>query len=416
MRWFINLSTGAKLAFGFVLMMGLLAAAMLMAYSRITKIQASQTRLYQMEFANVRDLLQIRTQHNGLRAALLAMESSTSKGEMDVWKKDIDERTAIENKTTADLLTRNRGGGTFANQLEELNTIQKDYGETRQKEIIPQIYAGQKAEARKITLGIQLERYEKMRELAKQLGQEAEDRAQKAVEQSDEDAHNATQAFIIVGVIIFILGTLMAVSLSRMIAYPLRALSLAAEHIAAGDLSIKVGTSTRRDEVGVLNSAFNKMVANLREVNREITEGVNVLSSSANEISASTSQLASSAGETASAVTETTATIEEIRQTAQVTSQKARNVADAAQRAVNVAQKGQQATSQTTEGMQRIREQMEAIAEGMMRLSEQSQAIGQIIASVDDLAQQSNLLAVNASIEAAKAGEQGKGFAVVARK
>jgi methyl-accepting chemotaxis protein len=66
--------------------------------------------------------------------------------------------------------------------------------------------------------------------------------------------------------------------------------------------------------------------------------------------------------------------------------------------------------------MQRIRQQMESIADSMVRLSEQTQAIGQIIASVDDLAAQSNLLAVNAAIEAAKAGEQGKGFAVVAQE
>src|SRR5438128_9984713 len=66
--------------------------------------------------------------------------------------------------------------------------------------------------------------------------------------------------------------------------------------------------------------------------------------------------------------------------------------------------------------MARSREQMNSIAQIMVRLSEQNQAIGQIIASVDDLAQQSNLLAVNASIEAAKAGDQGKGFGVVANE
>src|SRR4028119_2044466 len=66
--------------------------------------------------------------------------------------------------------------------------------------------------------------------------------------------------------------------------------------------------------------------------------------------------------------------------------------------------------------MKRIRSQMSLLAESMMRLSEQSQTIGEIIATVDDLAQQSNLLAVNAAIEAAKAGEQGKGFAVVAQE
>ena len=71
---------------------------------------------------------------------------------------------------------------------------------------------------------------------------------------------------------------------------------------------------------------------------------------------------------------------------------------------------------ETLAGMNRIREQMEFIAGSIVRLSEQSQAIGEIIATVNDLAEQSNLLAVNAAIEAAKAGEQGKGFAVVAQE
>ena len=66
--------------------------------------------------------------------------------------------------------------------------------------------------------------------------------------------------------------------------------------------------------------------------------------------------------------------------------------------------------------MKHIRQQMESIAASMLRLGEQSQAIGEIIASVEDLAQQSNLLAVNAAIQATKAGEQGKGFAVVAQE
>src|SRR5690606_31952163 len=96
--------------------------------------------------------------------------------------------------------------------------------------------------------------------------------------------------------------------------------------------------------------------------------------------------------------------------------QKARYVSDAAQQAVQVSQQGREAVDATLQGMQLIREQTQAVSESIVRLNEQSQAIGEIVATVGDLAEQSNLLGVNASIEAVKAGEHGKGFSVVAQE
>jgi methyl-accepting chemotaxis protein len=193
----------------------------------------------------------------------------------------------------------------------------------------------------------------------------------------------------------------------------LREMAAAAEQIAASDLRAKVTPQSEKD---VLGTAFAAMVDNLRRSTGELAEGVNVLAASAGEILAATSQVASAAIETGTAIAQTSTTVEEVKQTAQLSSQKARQVADSAQKATQIGYAGKKAVDASIDGMKHIQSQMESIAECVVRLSEQSQAIGEIIATVNDLAEQSNLLAVNAAIEAAKAGEQGKGFGVVAQE
>ena len=165
-----------------------------------------------------------------------------------------------------------------------------------------------------------------------------------------------------------------------------------------------------------LEDMVKRRTAALSQVLLEAREITNVLVSSASEILAATTQVASSSAETAASINETTTTVEEVRQAAQLSSQKAQNVSDNAMRIAQVSQNGLSAVQDSSIGMNNTREQMELIAQTIVRLSEQSQSIGGIIASVTDLANQSNILAVNAAIEAARAGEQGKGFSVVAQE
>lgn len=245
----------------------------------------------------------------------------------------------------------------------------------------------------------------------------SEDRTILRYNEAKETQVTALTTMFILGTLSIVISVVIVIILTLGISMPLSLSVNAANRIASGDLTVDLSSAGKRDdEIGVMIQAFIKMIKTLRDQMQGIKEGVNTLASSSSEILASTTQIAAGTAETATSINETTATVEEVRQAAQLSSEKAKNVSDSAQNTVQVTKTGQKAVEGTISGMNHIREQMESIANTIVGLSEQSQLIGGIIASVNDIADQSNLLAVNAAIEASKAGELGKGFTVVAQE
>ena len=163
--------------------------------------------------------------------------------------------------------------------------------------------------------------------------------------------------------------------------------------------------------IGVLLTIFMP-----RSIARRLRNVIERLAVSTSEMLSVTSQVAAGAVQTATAISEAATTVDEVRQTSLLSSQKATTVSDSAQAADQVAEAGRRAVTETLEGIQRIQDQMAVVADSVVRLSEQTEAVGEIISTSNDLAEQSNLLSVNAAIEAAKASDQGKGFSVVAEE
>lgn len=188
----------------------------------------------------------------------------------------------------------------------------------------------------------------------------------------------------------------------------LRIISDQAQQISKGDLSRTV------EAHGDLAESFNFMLKGLQTITAGVKESTENMARSASEITAATDELTRTASQQASVITETTATVTELKQTAEQSADRANNVIELAKKAANVSDFGMNAVGEAVNGMEIVQSQVETISEKIRMLSSQTKKIGEIIASVNDVAEQSNLLALNASIEAARAGEHGKGFAVVA--
>jgi twitching motility protein PilJ len=184
--------------------------------------------------------------------------------------------------------------------------------------------------------------------------------------------------------------------------------------VAEGDLTAEAEVTA--DFTGAIADSFNFMIAQLREIVSGVQGATLQVSSSANEIQATAEHLAQGSESQAMQISDAAAAIEEMAVSIQQVSENATLSATVGEQALTNARQGTQSVHDTMEGMNRIRDQVQETAKRIKRLGESSQEIGEIVQLIDDIADRTSILALNASIQAAMAGEAGRGFAVVAEE
>jgi twitching motility protein PilJ len=191
---------------------------------------------------------------------------------------------------------------------------------------------------------------------------------------------------------------------------------LLADVAGAADGDLTADAAVSEDLTGPIAGAFNHMLSQLRGIIGNVQRATVEVTGSAGDITSSTRDLAGGAEVQADKIADTSRAVQTMAASIREVSANAATSADVARQALQNARDGNASVKTTIAGMDRIRDQVQETAKRIKRLGESSQEIGQITQLIDDIADRTSILALNASIQAAMAGEAGRGFAVVAEE
>lgn len=232
----------------------------------------------------------------------------------------------------------------------------------------------------------------------------------------EEALSNYNTARTILGVltgIIILLSIGIAYAITCSITAPVASLAMQADILAQGDLRAQFASNSR-DEIGHLSSSFVKMTDNFRAIISQVSVTSSQVASAASQLNSTAEQIATGAEQVAAQAATVATAGEEMSATSGDIAQNCQMASEGAQRASQTAQNGAEVVEKTVSVMAQIALRVQDSAKTVESLGARSDQIGAIIGTIEDIADQTNLLALNAAIEAARAGEQGRGFAVVA--
>jgi len=407
---FKNLTIGKKLGIGFGVLIFLL-----LIFGGVTIIQLG---IIKKDATDIDERIDKVNNSVGIRRAAIAIFSSVRDMLIidDMKKKEEAKKSIEENRAkykelieAIKKITYTKEGMTLLQNIEEALKDAAHYN----NQVIELVMAGKKQEA--IALYYK-EVNPRIVKLEKTLDEEVIFQ-RKGLNASLNEMNNVikkeTVTVVILTVSGLIFGVFSATLISRSISKPVAELKDALERIGQGDLTVEIKAESK-DEIGVISNSLTQAIVSIKNLIGQSKTISSSLASSSEQLSATTEEISRNLKSQTERASQIASAAEEMSQTVVDIAKNASNIAEVSVTTANVAKEGKDMTINTAEEIKIIEDSVNKLSGIVNDLGERSRQIGEIVTVIKDIADQTNLLALNAAIEAARAGEQGRGFAVVA--
>jgi methyl-accepting chemotaxis protein len=342
-----------------------------------------------------------------IRNALLVNDPAVAKEKLAIIPEI--SRRAVEDYSKLDRIITNPEGKALLKEIDDSRTPYKAV----QKEVVAAIEAGDRQKATELVVG----RYGELQRGYMAAIQKAIDFQGKNLVAAGDNVREATKSTeelgIIFSVIAILLGSVFGYLVTKSITKPVAELVEINSRLAEGDLTVEV-TLQSKDEIGLLANSSRKVIASMRDILSNVAHTSGLVAAASHQLQVTAEEIAAGAEELAIQTTAVATASEEMAATSSDIAANCITAADRSKASSASATKGGAVVEETIAGMSRIATQVKQSAQTVEELGARSVQIGEIVGTIEDIADQTNLLALNAAIEAARAGEQGRGFAVVA--